>query len=243
MPPLAVKRTKSDLAFLALAAVTTAVIVYTIYMIFVRAPDERSMGFVYKIFYFHVPCAYAMYIGAAACFAGSCGYLVKPSATWDALARAGAETAVVFGVIVLVTGALWAAKAWGFYWTWDPRLTTALLQVLIYIAYLVLRGFSGDGAGERKFAAALGILGAANLPIIHFAVQKWSGQHPQVITGNGGGLSHPDMKLALMYGFISFTLFPIALLWVRVRLELAKERLAVLQGEAIDLGLDDRIEA
>ena len=63
--------------------------------------------------------------------------------------------------------------------------------MLVYVAYLVLRGFAGDGEGERKFAAALGILGAANLPIIHFSVQKWSGQHPTVITGKGGGLQAP----------------------------------------------------
>ncbi|MGH7283273.1 MAG: cytochrome c biogenesis protein CcsA, partial [Polyangiaceae bacterium] len=189
------------------------------------------------------PSAYSMYIGATACFVGSAGYLVKPSMKWDALGRAGAELAVTFGAIVLTTGPLWAAKAWGYYWTWDPRLTTALLQVLIYVAYLVLRGFAGDGEGERKFAAALGILGAANLPIIHFSVQKWSGEHPTVITGKGGGLHHPDMKIALALGFLSFTLFAIALLWARVRLELAKERLAMLEEDAIDLGLDDRIEA
>ncbi|MEO6576938.1 MAG: cytochrome c biogenesis protein, partial [Polyangiaceae bacterium] len=149
---------------------------------------------------------------------------------------------VVFGAVVLTTGPLWAAKAWGYYWVWDPRLTTSLLSVLIYVAYLVLRAFTGDGEGERKFAAALGIIGAANLPIIHYSVQKWSGQHPTVITAKGGGL-HPDMKLALAMSFMAFTLFAIALLWVRVRVELGKSRLARLEEDAIDLGLDDRTEA
>lgn len=237
------KKSASDAIFAILVAVTTALILTTIYWVFERAPTEKVMGIVQKIFYFHVPSAYSMYIGATACFVGSAGYLVKPSAKWDALGRAGAELAVTFGAIVLTTGPLWAAKAWGYYWTWDPRLTTALLQVLIYVAYLVLRGFAGDGEGERKFAAALGILGAANLPIIHFSVQKWSGEHPTVITGKGGGLHHPDMKLALGLSFIAFTLFAVALLWARVRLELAKERLAMLEEDAIDLGLDDRIEA
>jgi len=231
-----------DTGFALLVAVTTLFFLVTLYFVFCRAPVEKTMGIVQKIFYFHVPSAYAMYIGATACFIGSAGYLVKPTATWDALARAGAELAVAFGAIVLTTGPLWAAKAWGFYWTWDPRLTTALLQVLIYVAYLVLRGFAGDGEGERKFAAALGILGAANLPIIHFSVQKWSGQHPTVITGKGGGLAHPDMKIALALSFVAFTLFAVALLWARVKLELAKERLALVEADAIDLGLDDRIE-
>jgi len=233
----------ADYAFFGLVVLATVLFVVTIQWVFFMAPVEKTMGIVQKIFYFHVPSAYSMYIGAAACFVGSVGYLLRPSDARDALARAGAEMAVVFGAIVLTTGPLWAAKAWGYYWTWDPRLTTSLLSVLIYVAYLVLRAFSGDGPGERRFAAALGVLGAANLPIIHYSVQKWSGQHPTVITSKGGGLQHPDMKLALTLSFCAFTLFAIALLWARVRVELAKNRLAQAEEDAIDLGIDDRTEA
>jgi heme exporter protein C len=236
------RRTASDLVFFALVASASVLFAITINVVFLRAPIEMRMGIVQKIFYFHVPSAYAMYIGATACCLGSIGYLLKPTDARDALARAGAEVAVVFGAIVLTTGPLWAAKAWGYYWTWDPRLTTSLLSVLIYVAYLVLRAFAGDGHGERRFAAALGILGAANLPIIHFSVQKWSGQHPTVITSKGGGLHHPDMKLALGLSFFAFTLFAIALLWARVRVETAKSRLARAEEDAIDLGLDTRTE-
>jgi heme exporter protein C len=237
------KSSLSDWAFFALVATASVLYAWLINFVFLKVPTEKTMGIVQKIFYFHVPSAYSMYIGAAACFLGSVMYLVRPSDAWDALARAGGELAVVFGAIVLTTGPLWAAKAWGFYWTWDPRLTTSLLSVLIYVAYLVLRTFTGDGEGERKFAAALGILGAANLPIIHFSVQKWSGQHPTVITSKGGGLHHPDMKMALGISFFAFTLFAIALLWARVRLEIARSRLARSEEDAIDLGLDDRTEA
>ena len=221
---------------------TTVLYVYLINFIFLTVPTERTMGIVQKIFYFHVPSGYAMYIGATACFAGSVMYLLKPGDAWDALARAGAEAAVVFGAILLTTGPLWAAKAWGYYWTWDPRLTTALLSFLVYVAYLVLRAFAGDGEGERKFAAGLGVIGAANLPIIHFSVQKWGGQHPTVITGKGGGLQHPDMKIALALSFTAFTLFAIALLWARTRVGVAECRLARAEEDAIDLGLDDRNE-
>ena len=236
------KLSVTDLAFYATVAVTAALIVWTLQIV-ERAPIERNMGIVQKIFYFHVPSAYSMYIGATACFVGSVMYLIRPSDVGDALARAGAELAVVFGAIVMTTGPLWAAKAWGYYWTWDPRLTTSLLSVLIYVAYLVLRAYSGDGPGERRFAAALGVLGAANLPIIHYSVQKWAGQHPTVITSKGGGLHHPDMKLALGLAIGSFTAFCIVLLWARVRLELARSRLALAEEDAIDLGLDDRTEA
>ena len=241
---MASARTRSlDALFYVLLVVTAVVFVSEILFIFLKAPIEARMGIVQKIFYFHVPSWYGMYIGAAACFVGSLGYLVRPTDLRDAFARAGAETAVAFGAIGLITGPLWGAKAWGTFWTWDPRLTTALLSFLIYLAYLVLRAFAGDGAGERRFAAALGVLGAANLPIIHYSVQKWGGQHPMVITGSGGGLHHPDMKIALAGGFICFTLLAPLLLWARTRLELARSRLLRAEGDAVDLGLDTRTEA
>lgn len=234
---------RSNTPFFALLATSAVLLLLTIHWVFLKAPVEARMGIVQKIFYFHVPSAYAMYIGATACFVGSVGYLLKPKDGRDALARAGAEVSIVFGLIVLVTGPLWAAKAWGYFWTWDPRLTTAMLSWLIYVAYTVLRAFAGDGPGERRFAAALGILGAANLPIIHYSVQKWGGQHPTVVTGKGGGLQHPDMKLAFWLGMIAFTVFAATMIYARVRLELVKTRLARAEEDAVDLGLDDRTEA
>ncbi|MGH7298175.1 MAG: cytochrome c biogenesis protein [Polyangiaceae bacterium] len=237
------RRSPLDLAFYALLAVTAISVLFEVYFIFEVAPIEKRMGIVQKIFYFHVPSWYAMYLGAGACFLGSLGYLVKATDGRDAFARAGAEIAVVFGAIGLITGPLWGAKAWGSFWTWDPRLTTALLSFLIYVAYLVLRAFAGDGTGERRFSAALGVLGAANLPIIHYSVQKWGGQHPMVITGSGGGLQHPDMKIALAGGFLCFTLLAALMLWARTRLELVQSRLARAEADAIDLGLDTRTEA
>jgi len=230
-------------AFYALLALTAVTLVFEIFFIFLRVPVESRMGIVQKIFYFHVPNAYAFYIGAAACFAGSIAYLVRPTDASDALARAGANAAIAFGAVVLTTGPLWGAKAWGTLWTWDPRLTTMLLSFLIYLAYAVLRAFAGDGAGERRFSAALGVLGAANLPIIHFSVQKWGGQHPMVISGSGGGLQHPDMKIALGLGFFAFTLLAVAIIWAQTRVELGRSRLRRAEQDAIDLGLDTRTEA
>jgi heme exporter protein C len=232
-------RTRESAVFLVLLAATAVSFLATIHFVAFRAPVESSMGIVQKIFYFHVPAAYSMYLGATACFVGSAGYLFAGKKGWDALAKAGAEVAVAMGVIVLVTGPLWAAKAWGVYWTWDPRLTTSMLSVMLYVAYVVLRAFTGDGEAERKFAAALGVLGAANLPIIHFSVQKWGGNHPKVITTGGGGLQHPDMKLGLLMGFLSFTLLAVVLIWTRVRIDLGASRLAELEQDALELGIGE----
>jgi heme exporter protein C len=227
----------SDLGFQALAALTAAALVVTVSVIAFRAPVEATMGVVQKIFYFHVPAAYSMYLGAAFCFVGSAAYLARGTRRWDAIAKSGAEVAVVMGFMVLISGPLWAMKAWGVAWTWDPRLTTSMLSVLIYVAYVLLRTFAGDGDSERKFAAALGVLGAANLPIIHYSVQKWGGNHPKVISNGGGGLQHPDMKLALGLGFLTFTLLAIVLVWMRARMELSTSRLNELEQEALEEGV------
>lgn len=223
--------------FHVLAAITTLSVLIALYWIAFRAPIESSMGIVQKIFYFHAPSGYGMYVGAAACFVGSAGYLARGTQGWDSLARAGAEVAVVMGVILMTTGPLWARKSWGVWWTWDPRLTTSLLSVLIYVAYVVLREFASGGEAEKKFAAALGVLGAANLPIIHYSVRKWGGTHPQVVTGKGGGLQHVDMKIALLLGFAAFTFLSITLIWLRARQDMVRARLEHAEEEALQLGV------
>lgn len=230
--PKSSSRDRLVVAVVILAALCCTV---TLQVIFLRAPVEATMGVVQKIFYFHVPSAYGMYLGAAVCFVGSVLYLLSPRERWDALAWSGAEVAVLMGLAVMITGPLWASQAWGRYWTWDPRLTTSLLSFLLYLAYLALRAFAGAGDAERRFAAALGVLGAANLPIIHLSVRKWGGQHPRVITGSGGGLQHPDMKLALALGLITFTLLCALLVVVRYRAHRVERRLAALEQQALEL--------
>ncbi len=223
-------------AFVATVALTAALFLVALWQIFMVAPVEAVMGIVQKIFYFHVPSAYVMYLGAGACFLGSAWYLATGRLEGDAIAMAGGEIAVAFGVIVLVTGPLWARKAWGTYWTWDPRLTTTMLALLIYVAYLVLRTFGGEGEAEKKFAAALGILGVADVPIIHYSVRKWSGQHPTVITKGGGGLD-PRMVPALLVSLAAFTMLAVVLLWVRARGEILAQRMNAAREAAIAAGV------
>jgi heme exporter protein C len=227
----------SDRIFYALSAVAAAALCVSVYFIFFRAPIEATMGVVQKIFYFHMPCIYSMYVGAAVCLVGSAGYLWRGTQRWDSLARAGGEVAVVMGFMMLVTGSLWARKAWGVWWTWDPRLTTALLSVLVYVAYVVLRAFAGGGDGEKKFAAALGVLGAANLPIIHLAVKKWGGTHPSVVYNKGGGLKHPEMINALLLGLVAFSFLTAVLVWLRLRQDAIRARVDEAEEEATMLGL------
>ncbi len=216
------------LGFLAVSAV--------IGMAFFYAPVAQcSAGCLsQKIFYLHVPSAYAMYIGVGACVIGSVGYLVTRSRGWDALAHAGAEVHVLFATIVLTTGPIWARKAWGHYWEWEPRLTTTLLGALIFVSYLVLR--AGGGEAEKKFSSALAIMGAAVMPVIHFSVQLWRGQHPTVITQRGGGVD-PAMGRTLALGFVAFTILAAALIALRARLALMESRIDELRVDATSAGL------
>jgi heme exporter protein C len=228
-------RPRPPLGWLILAAVTMALLVATLGVVFFHAPVERTMGIVQKIFYFHVPSAYAMYVGFALCGLGSTVYLVKRKESWDALAVAGAEVGLLFCTVVLITGPLWARKAWGVWWTWDPRLTTTLLAGMIFTAYVVLRSFGG-GETERRFAAGLAIVGLFNLPIIHYAVKVWRGQHPTVITSGGGGLE-PAMGQALGLGFVFFTALVVLFIWLRTRMERTRQALRAIELEAAERGL------
>src|SRR5882672_5626129 len=117
------------------------------------APLEPVMGFVQKIFYFHVPCALMMFLSTFTCAGGSVAFLFKGSEAGDRLAAAAGELGVLFGACTLVTGPLWGRKAWGVWWQWDARLTTSLLLFLMLIAYLLARKYGGPGG--RKLAAAL----------------------------------------------------------------------------------------
>lgn len=209
---------------------TLALFVLTLYLIFVVAPVEKQMGIVQKIFYFHVPSAYAMYLGFALSSVGSAMYLIKRDAKWDALGVAGAEVGALFCLIVLLTGPLWARKAWGVWWTWDPRLTTTLLAGMIFAAYLALRSMGSAGEVEKRFAAGLALFGVIDLPLIHYSVQRWRGVHPTVITGKGGGLES-EMYWALGLSFVAFTGLALLLIWTRASAERQREETARLRFE------------
>jgi heme exporter protein C len=220
----------------ALGAVVVVLLLASFHAIFVVAPVEAQMGVVQKIFYFHVPSAFAMYLGFGLAGVGSALYLLRRSDAWDAVAVAGAEVGVLFCAIVLSTGPLWARKAWGVWWTWDPRLTTTLLAGMVFISFLALRSFGEPGEAERRFASALAFLGLLILPVIHYSVQRWRGQHPTVISEGGGGLD-PEMRMALGISIATVLLLAVLLLLLRVGIERQRQRLEGLRMTAAERGL------
>lgn len=197
--------------------------------VFFVAPTERVMGIVQKIFYFHVPFAIAMGVLFVLTSVLSLVYLLKSDDRVDAAAAACAEVAVLFGVIVLVTGPLWARKAWGAYWSWEPRLTLTLLTVFIYIGYLSVRGFAGERGFARRVAAGLGLIGAPAWYLIHIAVERWGGTHPKdVVYGKSGGLQHPDMKVTFFLGLFAVLTIAVLALWTRYNVRRLEDRIEEL---------------
>ena len=159
-----------------LVVIAAVMFAYAPFMI-LDAPYESTMGLVQKIFYFHASCGMAMFLAAFASGIGSAGFLFSKKPAWDRLAVAGAELTVIVGLLVLVTGPLWARKAWGAWWVWDPRITSTLVMWMIFNAYLLLRQYGGPGS--ERLAAAVSLFGMANVPFVYWSVNVWRTMHPK----------------------------------------------------------------
>ena len=202
-------------------------IAIALYMALFYAPREVTMGDAQRIFYFHVPSAWIGFLAFFIVFIASLMYLRTRERKWDALALSAAEIGVVFTTLVLLTGPLWAKKAWGAFWVWDARLTTTLILWMIYVGYLMLRG-SAEGDRRARFAAVLAIVGFLDVPIIYISVELWRTMHPTLLINDAGGLA-PQMTQTLMVALLSFTLLFVFLLIQRVRLEQARDQVNFLR--------------
>ena len=185
-----------------------------------NAPFESTMGLVQKIFYYHMPSAFVFLIAAVVCGIASVRYLFGGSARQDRLAWAAAELVVLFGLLTLVTGPLWARKAWGVWWEWDVRVTSSLMGWMVAVAYLLVRKYGGPGSD--KLGAGLALFGMANVPFIYISVNYWRTIHPKTSV-----VPTLPVSFALPFWFIfsAFVLLFVLLLRVRVRLEEQRARL------------------
>jgi heme exporter protein C len=182
---------------------------FAIYTVFMRVPNEITMGPVQRIFYFHVTSAFAAFLGYFIVMLASIGYLATRKLTWDRVAASAAEVSLVFLTIVLVTGPLWARPIWGKYWVWqDARLVTTLVMWIYFSLYIFLRRNWEHDPGGLRFASVLGILGFVNVPIVYFSIKWWNYVHPAHVMGPDGGGLDPLMGRAIMVSAIAiFTMF------------------------------------
>jgi len=215
------RKLSSSLAPLTLIGMSLA-----LYGAFIYAPEEKTMGDVQRIFYFHVASWWIAFLAFAMVFGASAAYLATRRRFYDTLALASAEIGVVFTSMGLFTGPLWAKPAWGISWTWDTRLTTALVLWLIYVGYLMLRRYVPDESKRANLAAVTGIIGFVDVPIVYFSIRWWRTQHPQpVVMGGAGSGLDPLMAQALMMSLVGFFFLFLWLLDKRLSIEQAQQEI------------------
>lgn len=214
-----------------LAWLAVAVSLFLVFFV-AREAGATMGGQLQRIFYFHVPAAWAAYLSFAVVFLGSIGYLKTGARRWDLLAHSAAEIGVVFTSLVLITGPIWARPVWGTWWQWDARLTSSLVMWLTYVGYLLLRGLSTDPARTGRLAAVVGLIGFINVPIVHFSVQWWRTLHPSgpavAAVGRSSGLGGPELA-AFFVSLLAFTLLFAWLMALRVRLGRLADRIDQLE--------------
>ena len=141
------------------------------------SPPDRDMGDLQKIMYVHVPVAWMTMLSPLAMLVFGLRYLWGKREEDDLLSAASAEVATTFAGLTLVLGMLWARPTWGVWWTWDARLTSTLVLFLILAGYLSLRAFIDDREQRAQWCAAVGVLGAINVPIVYMSVRWWRTIH------------------------------------------------------------------
>jgi heme exporter protein C len=205
--------------FVPLLVVVAAMFAYAPILI-ARAPYESTMLLIQKVMYFHAPSGMVMLVSGLIAGIASAVYLATRKRGADHVALAAAELTVVYGAIVLLTGPLWARKAWGVWWTWDARLTMSFVGWLIALAYLVVRRYGGPGSD--KLAAGLALFGAANVPFIYISVNIWRTIHPQTTVA---ATLPPGMREPFWFAVTAFFLLYSLLMTARIHLE--RQRAAV----------------
>ena len=192
-----------------------------IYIVLTLKPINLAQGIFGNIFYVHVPVAWTAFILYFFVMICSIFYLINKKIIWDNTAYAFAEVGTIFMALVLITGPIWAKPAWGYFWPWEPRLTTSLVLFIIYIGYFMLREFGGSIEQTSKYSSVLGIIAFLNVPLIFISVKFWLPEmqsHPQV--GQYFDTSNPIPKYLIIFSLITF-LFTSSLM-VRYRIYLLK---------------------
>jgi heme exporter protein C len=198
----------------------------------ITSPADQMMGHLQKMMYVHVPAAWVTFMAFGVVLVTSVLFLWKEDERYDLMAASSAEVGSVFCALTLVLGMLWGRPTWGVWWSWDARLTSTLLLFLIFVGYLALRSFVEDPQRRGQWSAAVGILGAINVPIVWMSVKWWRTLHqlqsdPRAMT--------PAYVRGLMLNFLAFTLLTV--FFIRRRYEAARyERAAEHASQAAALG-------
>ncbi|MEN8234665.1 MAG: cytochrome c biogenesis protein CcsA [Actinomycetota bacterium] len=198
------------------------------------SPKDDVQGELVRIMYLHVPAAWLAYVAFFITFVSSIAYLLTKNLRWDRIAAASAEIGVFFTGLTLVLGMIWGKSTWGVPWTWDARLTLTAIMFFVYLGYLALRRTTDDPIARASRAAVLGVLGAVQIPLVHFSVVWWRTLHqpPSIIRPDGPAIQEPLMIVTLVVGVVVFTVIYGALVVKRIELMHLEEQLAEIERSA-----------
>ena len=223
---------KSSAALQALASIlVSAMIGIAIYGAFIWAPNEKTMGFLQRIFYFHAASGQVMILAFSIVFIGNVCYLLRRKPEWDWLATSAVEVGLVFNTISLVTGPIWAKPAWGIWWDWDARLTSTFVLWILYIAYLLLRRLIENPERRAVVSSVFGVFAFLDVPLVYFSIWWWRTQHPPPLIFKPGGLS-PEMLKVFMFTMASLSALMVIMIWQRYKLESLRHTVEELKIEA-----------
>jgi heme exporter protein C len=191
-------------------------------------PPDATQGDVQRLMYVHVPAAWVTFMAFGVVFLASVAYLKTGRIQWDRVAAASAEIGVQFCALTIVLGSLWGRPVWGTWWTWDPRLTTTAVLLLIYVGYLSLRKVADSPARRARWSAVVGVVGFIDVPIVHLSVVWWRSLHQQATVLRLGTPTIAGSMLAtLLFAFVTFSLAYGYLMAVRMRVGRLEDRSAV----------------
>ena len=199
-----------------LGAVVAILFVRNLYVILTVLPDEANQGAMYRIMFFHIPSWWTAGLALMLSAGTSIAYLRTGKLKYDTISVSVTEVAVVFLFIGLTTGMIWARIIWGIWWTWDARLTSAFVCVLLYGGYLILRNGIADPTQRAKISAAFNLFAFADVPIVWYSIRFWRTQHPQPMT------LPPEMWSALLWNWLTLILLMTIFILLRLRQEQAR---------------------
>jgi heme exporter protein C len=188
-------------------------------------PPDYLQGDSVRMMYVHVPAAWLGMAGWSGIAAASLMQLVWRHPLASVAARAIAIPGALFTAICLITGSLWGRPTWGTWWEWDGRLTSMLILLFLYIGYAALASALADRSSGGRIAAIYGIVGAINLPVIHYSVTWWNTLHQGQSIGLGGTTIDSSLLWPLPIAMLGFTLLFAAIVLMRMRALLAEARI------------------